>query len=107
MSVMGERVDYFTIPVCNKFTPTVVEGQMCYQVDVNQFRDQVEFKQGKKNGLTFLMDYNAERMVDTYKEELTADQNLDDIQFIDENGFEARIYIDTIGRYNFHKKLVP
>ena len=60
MSMIGEKVDQFTVPVCNIFKPRILNDQLCYEVDPNKFI------QREKNGRTILhlslfIDYNIER----------------------------------------------
>ena len=62
MSVMGENISNFSIPVCKKFRPSVVEGQPCYQDDVNEFKDEVDEEKLMSHGLVMILDYNEVRM---------------------------------------------
>ena len=43
-------------PICSSFLPTILEGQLCYKIQLNQSSGQ-----GKGNELMFLMDYNEDR----------------------------------------------
>ena len=70
--------------VCDKFTPTVLDGRLCYKVDVNSFVTEEGVKTGPGNGLTFVMDYNEDRMMEDKTDE----------------NHEAMIYIDTLGNEN-------
>ena len=45
-----------TFPLCSAFLPTILEGQLCYQLKLNK-----KISQGKKNQLMFVLDYNQER----------------------------------------------
>ena len=42
---------------CDKFEPTILEGQLCYSLDVSKFEREAT-KTGKKNGLFLLLDPN-------------------------------------------------
>ena len=97
MTVMGQKIDQFDVPVCNKFKPKMLEGQLCYQVDVNQVKDQVDGQKAKKHGLLFMMDLNEDKMITKY--------NANDLHFQPElimeeedKSFVENIYIETIGR---------
>ena len=59
---MGAYDPNFGIPVCTKFRPTVLKGRLCYQVDVNEFMNQVDRKKLMSHGLAFMLDYNEDRM---------------------------------------------
>ena len=104
MSVMGDEVPDFSIPVCNKFRPTVLDGQLCYQVDVNELWEKVDSNGMATKGLTFLMDYNEDRMglsINDEDESLSG-KDLDEMQEDDKTRFEAKIYIETLGMHNYH-----
>ena len=45
-------------PLCSSFLPTVLEGQLCYKLDLNTSSDQ-----WKENELMLLLDYNEDRSV--------------------------------------------
>ena len=64
---MGVKIDQFDLPICNKFKPIILRDQLCYQVDVNEFKDAVDVHKNMKNGLMFVMDYNKEKMSAEYQ----------------------------------------
>ena len=37
---MGNKVDSFDVPVCNSFKAVLHNDQICYQVDIEKFRDE-------------------------------------------------------------------
>ena len=63
MSSMGVRIEEFDVPVCNSFKAKVLNDQLCYEVDVNQFFSKESIEKGLKVGLVFLLDYNEDRYV--------------------------------------------
>jgi hypothetical protein len=102
MEIIGQIVPNFTIPVCNKFKPTVLDGQRCYQLDVNQFASQVDRKL-MSHGLTFLMDYNEDRMgmTNDIPNEVVQNKDLVAMQGSGDSRNEAMIYIETLGKYKY------
>ena len=44
-----------SFPLCSSFLPTILEGQLCYKIQVNATADQ-----GKANELMMLLDYNED-----------------------------------------------
>ena len=68
-SLLGRRVAGFDVPVCDKFEPTVVEGQICYRLETDRYFKQLRRRKegggdGKeREGLTLLLDYNEERNI--------------------------------------------
>ena len=103
MSVMGKSVDNFNIPVCDKFRPTFLEGQLCYQLDANKFSKKVNKEEIASQGVVMLLDYNLDRMV-THKEDDTL--TVEDSSLLKKNKKninDAMIYIETLGINNFNK----
>ena len=60
MSLLGRKVDGFQVPVCSAFTRKIVNDQLCYEIDLNRFRDQVEWKESLQSGLSLVIDTNDE-----------------------------------------------
>ena len=101
MSIMGETNSLFDSPICNKFKPKIRNGQLCYQVNVNEVKSQIDNKNVQLLGLKFLLDYNEERMVQVKKNK-SMDASWNGLyQIQNENNEkkpEAKIFIETIGR---------
>ena len=49
-----------TYPLCSSFLPTMLEGQLCYKLTLNETSGQ-----GKENELMLLLDYNEDRSMQT------------------------------------------
>ena len=102
MSVMGTTIPQFELPVCNKFEPHVLDGRLCYLVDVNKIKDQVDPEKAMKTGLIFALDYNKERMLaeEHADEKPGLTHNLYELQNNDEKEKLdlATIHIETLGR---------
>ena len=63
-SLLGRRVAGFDVPVCDKFEARVVEGQICYRLETDRFKQLRRGKEGEgREGLTLLLDYNEERNI--------------------------------------------
>ena len=60
MSLLGRKAEGFHAPVCSAFTRKMVNNQLCYEVDLNRFRDQVDWKESLKSGLSLVIDTNDE-----------------------------------------------
>ena len=95
MSAMGIMIDQFDYPVCNSFQSKIQNDQLCYEVDLQTFSQNI--KNELELGFTFLMDYNEDRQV-------TFDQNISttklgltkSVASSDQNQ-HAFVYLDTIG----------
>ena len=55
-SMLGKEVDGFV--ACDQFQPTVLEGQMCYSLDLSKTGMNESSKAGKNNGLELVLDPN-------------------------------------------------
>ena len=53
-----------TFPLCSAFRPTILEGELCYELKLNKLSDQ-----GKRNQLMIVLDYNEDRSLQTSSEE--------------------------------------
>ena len=103
LSVMGARVSKFDLPVCDKFRPVILEGQLCYQVDVNQFMNQIDRKKLMSHGLVFMMDYNSNWMGPLRNTQWDTDMEYEvfDEEENEDSNHDAIIYVKTIGKYDF------
>ena len=100
MSIVGAHMQGFDIPVCDIFRPTVLDGQLCYQVDLNPLKNQINPKQLKSHGFSFLMDYNRHRMGPDVNDRITddtAEENISEEEDEEENVNEAMVHIETLG----------
>ena len=98
MNILGQSVPNFSIPTCNKFRPIMLEGQQCYQLDVDEFSTDMDRKQ-KSQGLVFMMDYNEDRagLEAEGMNEVLNKKGLIAMQGNDARKNEAMIYIKTLG----------
>ena len=55
--LLGKEVDGFV--ACDQFQPTVLEGQMCYSLDLSKVHEVNSSKTGKQNGLVLVLDPNT------------------------------------------------
>ena len=98
MEILGGMTNNFEVPVCNCFHAKVLNNQLCYQVDPNNFSNDI--KQELKSGLAFIMDYNEDRQINLDKTN-TVDRKVfgmvNSIVASDEDQ-QAFIYLDTIGK---------
>ena len=58
---MGIEIEQFPFPVCNSFKAKILNDQLCYEVDLNVFKDAKNGEYDLKSGLVFFMDYNEDR----------------------------------------------
>ena len=71
-----ESLELDNMTVCEKFKPIILEGQLCYSLDITKYKED-STKTGKRNGLFFLIDNNpyqinsSARRVDESKDQDT------------------------------------
>ena len=92
----GEKVIIHNLPfpVCTSFKPTLLEGQLCYTLDLKE-----PSGQGRKNELMLLLDYNTELSIQPKAELSERDSSgkvyLDEV---DSDIFSAKIHINTLSQ---------
>ena len=93
MNIMGREVDGFNDPVCDSFKAKIRNDQLCYEVDLEKYKDKNKMKEQLMSGLVLLLDYNLERQSKSYNPKKAQRHSLD------EN--DVHIYLDTISKLNF------
>ena len=83
MSVMGVKIDQFDVPFCNSFRPKIIQDQLCYSVDPNNYKEKINLKGDLS--LTLFINYNEDKQMALENHETEEDDDVD------------AIIIDTIG----------
>ena len=88
-----------TFPICSAFHPKILEGQLCYELKVDQLSGQ-----GRRNQLMFVLDQNedrslqisstGEKVAESSKETMNFDAAVQSLQ-----GVSAKIRIGTLSPY--------
>ena len=86
MKSMGTEFSGFHDPVCNSFEAKIRNDQLCYEVDLEKYKDQQKIKDQLKSGLALVLDYNLDRQSEMYNP-----------RKVHEN--DAHIHIDTISKF--------
>ena len=95
---MGKEINGFDNPVCDSFEAKIRNDQLCYEVDLEKFKDQKRIKEQLKSGLVLILDYNLERQSDTYNP-----QKVIKLESEENDEKDVHIYLDTISKLNFIK----
>ena len=95
---MAKKIDHFEVPVCNSFKATVLNDQLCYEVDLNEFSNKSNLQRELKSGFNFIMDYNEDRQV-TFNHNFSRgeDMSLTGNVVESDQDQQAVIYLDTVG----------
>ena len=62
MSVMGVKIDPFEVPFCNSFRPKIVLDQLCYTVDLNEYKHKIDLK--GDTSFSLFLHYNKDRQME-------------------------------------------
>ena len=96
MEKMGTHIDGIDVPVCNSFIPKNHDKQLCYEVDLNRYRNISNLEKQLRSGLVLLLDFNEMRQLD---ESPSIEMHKNMFSEDEENSFT--IYLDTISRIAF------
>ena len=97
---MGVKINQFDVPVCNSFQARILNDQLCYEVDLEKFRNNTNIEHELKLGFVFVMDYNEDRQFTFLKAfEKYVDTRLSVKLFKEDDNEHASIYLNTIGKY--------
>ena len=80
--VTGVKINQFDDPVCNSFRPKIIQDQLCYTVDLNEYKDKIDLEGDLS--LSLFINYNEDREITLEKNKTNAVHNV--------------IRIDTIGK---------
>ena len=87
---MGAKIEDFDLPVCNTFNATMLLDQVCYEVDLDSYKDKTKIENQLKYGLILILDYNEYKQLDN--EQKNQPTNL----FVAEDENTVNIHLDTI-----------
>jgi hypothetical protein len=97
LATLGESFDGLDIPACNKFYPTILDGQLCYSLNVSSVisPEEKETKSGKRKGIFLAVDISEDGIFGE-EEEKDWKKFLYTEDPIDQNSMS--IHINTISR---------
>ena len=93
---MGVKITDFDFPVCNSFEEKILNGQLCYQVNIEHLKKYKSFKnEDLQIGLTLLLDYNNDRTLKSSNEQSESKKTKKGLVYFTETS-EALIHIGSI-----------
>ena len=98
MKVMGTKVEGFNISVCNSFEEKILNDQLCYEVDLEKFKDRKNINNQLKKGLILILDYNEDRQIPLDSKEIKIEKISEEYVFLSEEEDSVQIYLDTISK---------
>ena len=93
MEAMGIKIEGFDIPVCNSFKKKVFIDALCYEIELEKFKNGSNIKEQLQAGLVLVLDFNEDHQLhyDYTKNESK------ELKFVEKDDTEsARIYLDTL-----------
>ena len=103
---MGIKIDQFDDPVCDSFQAKIQNDQLCYEVDLNKYANEMNMNKALKSGFRFILDYNEDRQVTKTMAKSPSVQKGYGNDWFDnfnpdaeaDKDHHAFIYLDTIGK---------
>ena len=102
MTLLGMKADQFQSPVCNSFKEKIVQDQLCYEMDINDYfnssqEDEKYLRDLLKSGLILLLDYNEDRQIGTQETNKDVFEDSLESKLGQVKEEAAQIYLDAIG----------
>ena len=60
MSITGVKLEQFSLPVCQAFKRKILNDQLCYEIDLTEYKQYLTHEVLKK-GFSFVVDLNDNR----------------------------------------------
>ena len=101
MTLLGQKKDGLNMTVCDKFEPEVLEGQLCYSLNLSS----IEVKktgQGKRAGLTLLIDPGGQLSHGSQNVRINMEDTLD-LEYSRKDDSSARIYLNTLSSFTDYR----
>ena len=97
MTSMGKETDGFNVPVCNSFKAKVKDDQLCYEIDLQKYKNETNIEDQLKSGLVLILDYNEDRQW-IMKRQVMKNVGKKKI-FSSKEENSVQIYLDTISTH--------
>ena len=98
---VGREHEGFGIPVCDIFEQKIHNDQLCYETDLEKFKDRNNIFKQLEIGLVLILDYNEDRQLDSAWRTKNRNEHFKDRKgkFFNHNGDnEAHIYFDSLSQ---------
>ena len=96
MNILGAVKDDLNFTACSHFQPTVLEGQLCYSLNLTTI-DTGNAKSGKGAGLVIIIDEGVQITDETQNKE--SNENPRDLAALGVVSDSARIYLNTLSGF--------
>ena len=102
--LLSQKNINFSKPVCSSFKKRILDGQLCYQINVNTIINGTTAAELQKGGLSLLVDASAEYDLIKLLRNNPKEEIFDDFTeefFEAEESEKIMIHIETISKTNF------
>ena len=100
MTMIGRKLEGASnLTVCSHFKPTVLEGQLCYSLDVTTNRT----KKGLKNGLVLILDHGISDNQQIFQKKNGKDVTSLNFEVVSKADSSARIHLDTLASFTDYR----
>ena len=98
MEIVGTTSEQFDVPVCNSFKPQIRNDQLCYQIDLEDYKNKTNIENQLKEGLLLILDYNKERQIIQNNSLKRKNENKKGLFLTSDELNSAKIHLDTISK---------
>ena len=104
MLLVGHHAKGFTFPACKIFQPSVLEGQLCYSLNISALSTG-KAKEGRNNGLLIILDLGAPKDYDnlSISGESNQSKNVIRLETLSPKTSHARIYLNTLSSFSEYR----
>ena len=95
MTLLGQKVGGINFTVCSQFKTTVLDGQLCYSLNLSTLEKR-KTKTGK--GLVFLLDSRGQKSEELQKEAAKMESALD-LESTGADDHSPKIYLNTLSSF--------
>ena len=102
VDLFGKRLKGFEVPVCSLFREKTVGGQICYEANINQFKNKGNWEETLSKGINLIIDTNDEYDVKKIMEKLPTgnkDMGFFEIYKPTEEGNSILVMLQTISKF--------
>ena len=97
MTLLGLKVGGINFTVCSQFQPTVLDGQLCYSLNLSTLEKR-KTKTGKRYGLVLLLDSIGQKSEELEKEAANMESALD-LEFTGVDDHSPKIYLNILSSF--------
>ena len=102
LDLTGRRIGELSVPVCDMFQEKVVNGQVCYEAEVNKYKTEANRKDVLVQGLSLIIDtndeYDVKNLLEKDREEMDEERHSISVYKQHRNEDSFTIMLKTISK---------